>query len=117
MAKALTVPSLSSPARSVSFAEYSRVPAAFTARQLGLVPISTMPLGDQRAAGAIDVEEVDAAAIPGRQIDLRRQRVAKRGAEGADIREEGPGGLGRPSPDRETSQGGHARQRSCCFQK
>ena len=40
MAKALTVPSLSLPTRSVSLAEYSRVPAAFSARQLGLVPIS-----------------------------------------------------------------------------
>ena len=45
MAKALTVPSLSSPTRSVSLAEYRRVPAAFKARQLGLVPISWMPAG------------------------------------------------------------------------
>ena len=39
MEKALTVPCLSCPTRSVSLAEYSRVPVAFTARQLGLVPI------------------------------------------------------------------------------
>ena len=45
MAKALTVPSLSSPTRSVSLAEYRRVPAAFSARWLGLVPISWTPAG------------------------------------------------------------------------
>ena len=39
-ANALTVPSFWSPARSVSLAEYRRVPAALSARQLGLVPIS-----------------------------------------------------------------------------
>jgi hypothetical protein len=45
MAKALTVPSLPSPARSVSLAEYRRVPAVFNTKQLGLVPISWMPVG------------------------------------------------------------------------
>ena len=44
-AKALIVPSLSSPTRSVSLAEYSRVPATLKARQLGLVPISKTPAG------------------------------------------------------------------------
>ena len=40
MANALTVPCLPSPTRSVSLAEYKRVPAAFTVKQLGLVPSS-----------------------------------------------------------------------------
>jgi len=40
MLNAVTLPSRWSPCRSVSFAEYIRVPAAFTARWLGLVPIS-----------------------------------------------------------------------------
>ena len=93
------------------------MPAAFTARQLGLVPISMDAGGRQRPGGAIHLEEVDAAAVAGRQVHLRRQHVAERRAEGADIGEERPGGLGQSSPDREINQGGHARQRSCCSQK
>ena len=38
-----------------------------------------------RPGGAIHPEEVDAAAIAGRQIHLGRQHVAERRAEGADI--------------------------------
>jgi hypothetical protein len=44
-AKALTVPSFPLPTRSVSLPEYRRVPAAFNARQLGLVPVTWTPAG------------------------------------------------------------------------
>src|SRR4051794_36128920 len=38
-----------------------------------------------RAGGIVDLEYVNAATIAGRQIHLRRQRIAKRRAEGSDI--------------------------------
>ena len=93
MAKALTVPSLSSPTRSVSLAEYSRVPAVFKTRQLGLVPIVVDAGGRHRPSGAIHLEEVDAATVAGRQIHLRRQHIAERRTEGAHIGDERPRGF------------------------
>ena len=44
--------------------------------------------GRHRSGGAIDPKEMNATAIPGRQIHLGRERVAKRGAEGPDIADE-----------------------------
>ena len=93
MAKALTVPSLSSPTRSVSLAEYSRVPAAFNDQAARARSHLVDAGGRHRPGGAIHPEEVDAATIAGRQIHLRRQHVAERRAEGADIGDERPAGF------------------------
>ena len=49
----------------------------------------------QRPGGAVHPEEWMPRPLPGRQIHLRRQHVAERGTEGADVGEERPGGLGR----------------------
>ncbi len=51
--------------------------------------------GRHRSSGAIDPKEMNATAIPRRQIDLRRERVAKRGAEGPDIADQRRGISGR----------------------
>ena len=45
----------------------------------------------QRPGGAVHVEEVNAAAVAGRQVHLRRQHVAERRAEGADVGHERTG--------------------------
>ena len=117
MAKALTVPSLSSPTRSVSLAEYRRVPAAFKARQLGLVPISWMPAGVIAPVARSTRKQVDAAAIAGRQIHLRRQHIAERRAEGADIGDERPGGFVRSRLERTGDERGCPRQCDGGFQE
>ena len=64
-----------------------------------------------RPGGAIHPEEVDAAAVAGRQVHLGRQHVAERGAEGADVGEERPGGFARSCPGREARQRGEPQQR------
>ena len=46
-----------------------------------------------RAGRAIHVKDMDAAAVSRRQIDLRRQRVAKGGAERPHVRKKRLGGL------------------------
>ncbi len=60
--------------------------------------------GRHRAGGAIDPEEVDAPAVAGRQVHLRRQHVPERRSEGADIGDEGfvglRAGLGRAGEER-----------------
>ena len=73
--------------------------------------------GRHRAGGAIDLEEMDAAAVAGRQIHLGRQRVAKRSAEGPDIGDKRPGGLARSRPWWETRQRGKPDQGGCCLQE
>ena len=83
-AKALTVPSLLSPTRSVSLAEYSRVPAALKPGSSDWFPSHRIPAG-VNAPFAIDPEEMDAASIARRQIHLGRQHVAQRRTESADI--------------------------------
>ena len=67
--------------------------------------------GRHRPGGAIHPEEVDAAAVAGRQVHLRRQHVAERGAEGADIGDERPGGFVRSRPERTGDERGRPRQR------
>ena len=54
--------------------------------------------GRHRPGGAIHPEEVDAAAVAGRQVHLGRQHVAERGAEGADVGDERPAGFVRLAP-------------------
>src|ERR1700733_11151938 len=84
MANALTVTWFSSPTRSVSLVEDKRVPAAFRVRARPHL----VDAGRHLHAGlAIDPERVDAAAVAGRQVDLRRQGIAKRRAERAGVRE------------------------------
>ena len=53
--------------------------------------------GRHRPGGAIHLKEVNAAAIAGRQIHLRRQHVAERRTEGADIGHEWKRPSGHPS--------------------
>ena len=77
-----------SPTRSVSLVEYSRVPAAFRARQLGLLPALIDSGRRHRAGGAIDVEDVNAATVAGRQINLGWQHIVQRGTERSDVGDE-----------------------------
>ena len=50
--------------------------------------------GRHRAGGAVDLEDVDAATIAGRQIDLGWQHVAQRRTESSDVGDEWFGGFG-----------------------
>ncbi len=56
--------------------------------------------GRHRPGGAIHPEEVDATTVAGREIHLRRQDIAERRAEGADIRHERPPGFVRSRRER-----------------
>ena len=117
MANAVTVPSFFSPWRSVSLAEYRRVPAAFRARWLGLVPISWTPAARHRPGGAVHPEDVDAAAVARRQIHLGRQHVAERGAEGSDVGEQRPGAIVRLPLEQASRKGCTSRQCDRGFEK
>ena len=110
MAKALTVPSLSSPTRSVSLAEYRRVPAAIQSQAARARAHLVDAGGRHRPGGAIHLKEVNAATIAGRQIHLGRQHIAERRTEGSDIGEEWSGGFVRLRLE----QTGHER---CCPRK
>ena len=57
-----------------------------------------------RARRAIHVKDMDAAAVPRRQIDLRRQRVAKGGAERPNVRKKRLGGLATRCADEKRRQ-------------
>ena len=48
-----------------------------------------------RAGRAVDLEDVNAAAVAGRQIDLGRQNVVERRTEGADVGDERFGSFNR----------------------
>ena len=85
MAKALTEPEVPSSILSVSLDEYMRVPVELSTRQLGLVGCSKTPDGDKGAGAAIDLEQVNAAAVAGWEIDLGAENIVKRGTEGADV--------------------------------
>ena len=48
-----------------------------------------------RAGGAVDIEDVNAATVAGRQIDLGRQNIVQRRTEGADVGDERFGSFSR----------------------
>ena len=99
MAKALTVPSLSSP-DPVGLVGGIQAGSGGVQRQATRARAHLVDAGGRhRPGGAIHLEEVDAAAIAGRQVHLRRQHVAERGAEGADIGQQRRGAsAGSPDP-------------------
>ena len=85
MANALTVPSLCSPTRSVSLAEYRQVPEEFRARQLGLVPISWIA-GRRHLPGSKDLPEKRECRDHARgKVHGVGNACAQRRAEGSNI--------------------------------
>src|SRR5207245_9880314 len=63
----------------------------------------------QRSSGAIHSEQINAAAISGRQIHLSRRHIVERGAESADVSHErglGGGGLRPDGSEQERAASG-----------
>src|SRR5262249_60996594 len=67
--------------------------------------------GRHRPGGAVHPEDVDAAAVAGRQIHLGRQNVLERGAEGPDVGNERPGAPVRLRPEQTAHEGRRPHER------